>query len=237
MRRLRKKDHEDLSDASIARVIKEMHTLDSGRPTITKKEACQILKISYNPARLDKIIEEYNDKVQYRARRRQQKRGTRATPDEIQEAVRAFLRGDGITDISARLYRSMPFVRSLIETVGVPTRGSNIEERSSAYLLPEQCIATEFAVGELVWSAKDHALAKVLNEYNQEYIKGKKGLVGNTDYEKLYGSKLYSIFVYEWQPDEEHQHLGPGSYSTSLAYDLGCLKHLQEYNIDEKNIS
>ena len=181
MKRLRKKDYEDLTDANIARVIKEMHTQDS---PITKKEACQILKISYNPARLEKIIEEYNDKIEYRSRRRQQKRGTKATPDEIQEAVRAFLRGDGITNISARLYRSMPFVRSLIETVGVPTRGSNIEERSSAYLLPEQCVATEFAVGELVWSAKDHALAEILNEYNEEYIKGKKGLVGSTDYEK-----------------------------------------------------
>jgi hypothetical protein len=237
LRRLRKKAGEDLSDANIARVIKGMHTLDSSRPTITKKEACQILKISYNPTRLDKIIEEYNDKIEYRAKRRQQKRGTRATPDEIQEAVRAFLRGDGITDISARLYRSMPFVRSLIETVGVPTRGSNAEERSSAYLLPEQCVATEFAVGELVWSAKDHALAEILNEYNEEYRKGKKGLVGSTDYEKLYGTKLYGIFVYEWQPDEEYQHLGAGNYSTSLAYDLGSLKHLKEYGIDLKNIS
>ena len=149
MKRLRKKDYEDLTDANIARVIKEMHTQDS---PITKKEACQILKISYNPARLEKIIEEYNDKIEYRSRRRQQKRGTKATPDEIQEAVRAFLRGDGITNISASLYRSVPFVRSLIESVGVPTRGGNVEERSSVYFLPEQCITSEFEVGELVWS-------------------------------------------------------------------------------------
>jgi hypothetical protein len=93
-----------------------------------------------------------------------------------------------------------------------------------------------FTVGQLVWSAKNHALAKVLNEYNEEYRKDKKGLRGNTDYEKLYNAKLYGIFVYEWQPDEDYQHLGAGIYSTSLAYDLGSLKHLEEYNIDLKNI-
>ena len=127
-------------------------------------------------------------------------------------------------------------MRSIIDSVGVPTRGGNQEERSSVYFLPEQCVSDEFAVGQLVWSAKDHALAKVLNEYDKEYQKDRKGLVGDTDYEKLYNAKLYGIFVYEWQPDEDYQHLGAGSYSTSLAYDLGSLEHLEDYNIDLKNI-
>ena len=220
MKRLRKKDYEDLTDANIARVIKEMHTQDS---PITKKEACQILKISYNPARLEKIIEEYNDKIEYRSRRRQQKRGTKATPDEIQEAVRAFLRGDGITNISASLYRSVPFVRSLIESVGVPTRGGNVEERNSVYFLPEQCVTTEFEVGELVWSATKHQIAKILSED----IK--------INYEQKYGSKCYTVFIHEGS--EEFQHLGAGYYASELAYDLGSLKHLEEYGIDAKNIS
>ncbi len=199
-----------------------MHTSDSSRPTITKKEACQILKIAYNPARLERIIEDYNDRIEFRRKRRQQKRGTRATPDEIQETIRSFLRGDGITHISASLYRSVPFVRSIIDSVGVPTRGSNQEERNSVYFLPEQCVSTEFEVGELVWSAKDHASATVIHQDT------------NIDYEKIYGSKCYQIYVHE--NSEEYEAYGPGYYSSALEYDLGSLKHLQEYNIDLKNI-
>ncbi len=213
-----------------------MHTQGSTTP-LTKKQACQILKISYNPARLEKIIEDYNDKIEFRARRRLQNRGKPAREDEISDAVRAYLRGTPITNIAGSLYRSVPFIRSIIEKVGVPQRGANEVERNSVAQLPEQCVATEFEIGELVWAAKEHALAKVLNEHTEEYAKGKPGLVSTINYENTYDSKLYGIFVYEWDPDPEYLHLGPGSYSSSLAYDLGSLRHLEQYGIDAKNIS
>lgn len=190
---------------------------------MTKKEACSILKISYNPVRLQKIIEDYNEKIEYRRKRREQKRGRPASKDEISEAIRAHLRGSPITIIAASLYRSVPFVRNLINGVGVPTRGSNDEERSGTYFLPEQCVSDEFEIGELVWSATKHAAATIT------------GLDTRIDYENKYGSKCYNIFVHE--TSEEFQHLGAGYYASELAYDLGSLKHLQEYNIDLKNIS
>ena len=226
---------EDLSDANIARVIKEMNTSDSSRPAITKKEACHVLKISYNTQRLEKILEEYNDKVQYRATRKQQKRGTRATPDEISDAIRAYIRGDGITDIAASLFRSVPFVRSIIDTVGVPTRGSNEDERSQVVLLPEQSVATNFTAGELVWSAVRHSTATILHEMNDEYASTKPGIVGSQNYEEKYGSKCYEVYVHE--NSDNYQQLGPGFYDYSLAYDLGSLSHLKEYGIDLENIS
>ncbi len=237
MSRLRKKDHEDLSEATVEKVIKGMHTSDSSHPTITKKEACQILKIAYNPARLERIIEDYNDKIEFRRKRRLQNRGKPARDDEISQTIRSFLRGDPITDIAGSLYRTVPFIRNIIERVGIPTRGANKEERQTVGMLPEQCVSTEFETGEVVWAAREHALAKILNEYNEEYKKGKRGLVGTVNYEEVQGSKLYSIYVYEWSPHEDYIHFGPGSYSTAFAYDLGSLKHLEEYNIDLKNIS
>jgi hypothetical protein len=230
LRRLRKKEYEDLSDANIAKVIKGMHTSDSSRPTITKKEACQILKIAYNPSRLDKIIEEYNDKLEYRNKRKQQKRGTKATPDEISDAVQAFIRGEPITHISSSLYRSVPFVRSIIDSVGVPTRGSNEDERNFTYYLPDECVATEFKSGDVVWSAVEHSTATILHELNSEYAKNKPGIVGSQNYEEKYDSKCYAIYVHE--TCEDYQHLGPGHYSCSLAYDLGSLSHLEQYGIN-----
>ena len=220
MRRLRKKVGEDLSEANIKRVVQRLNT--SHQP-ITKKEACNVLKIAYNAQRLTKIIEEYHERVEYKTKRRAQKRGTYATPDEITDTIRAHLRGDPITDIANNLFRTVPFVRNIIESVGIPTRGANQDERSTTGVVPEQCVAESFDEGELVWSARDHATATVLNRDMK------------IDYEQKYGSKCYTIFVHE--TSEEFEHLGPGYYSSALAYDLGSLKHLQEYNIDLKNIS
>ena len=114
-------------------------------------------------------------------------------------------------------------MRSIIEAVGVPTRGANAEERYAVGIIPDKCIAEEFDEGEVVWSAADHASATVLHQNK------------NIDYQSKYGCKCYSIYVHE--SSEEYEAYGPGYYSSALAYDLGSLKHLQEYDIDLKNIS
>ena len=201
---------------------------------ISKKEACAILKIAYNTTRLEKIIEEYHDTKQYRKRRRESLRGTLATRDEIADTIQSQLRGDPITDTSKRLYRSVPFLRNIINKVGIPSRGSNELERSTTAELPEQCLADEFRVGDIVWSAKYHCAAKVKAEYSKEYCNSKKGLQ-YVDYENKYGSKCYSIFVN--QPSEDFNEAGSGFYANSLAYDLGTLTHLIEYGVDLENIS
>jgi hypothetical protein len=126
--------------------------------------------------------------------------------------------GTPISNIAASLYRSIPFIRNIIETIGVPTRGTNEEERSNIYYLPEQCVSDKFEVGELVWSATKHQIGTILDEDTK------------MDYQQKYGSKCYTVFVHEGS--EEFQHLGAGYYASELAYDLGSLKHLHEYGVD-----
>lgn len=89
---------------------------------ITKKEACEILNIAYNTSRLDKIIADYHDNVEYVAKRKKMNRGKPATNEEITEIVTGYLRGEPIADTAKSLYRSPAFVKSLIERVGVPER-------------------------------------------------------------------------------------------------------------------
>ena len=57
MRRIKKKESENLSDTNIRKVI----NLLSGSSPITKKEACGILNIAYNTARLQRIIDEFEE--------------------------------------------------------------------------------------------------------------------------------------------------------------------------------
>ena len=233
MRRgVKKKEYENLTASNIQKVIKLLSP-ESGTP-ITKKEACSILNISYNTKRLDSIIQEHNERVEYRKLRKQQNRGKPAQKHEIAEAVQRYLRGDSVQEIATGLYRSVAFVNNIIETVGVPQRVRSKEEKVEVDYLPDECTSESFHPGEIVWSAVYHTAAKIVREYDKPYVEKSKGLV-NTDYEKEYSNKVYSIYVIE-DVDTEGTYFSNisagGFYASSIAYDLGKLSHLEQYGID-----
>ena len=58
---IKKKSYEKLDSKNVQRVI---DALDSEKP-ITKKEACEMLNISYNTTRLNKIIENHHEEQAY----------------------------------------------------------------------------------------------------------------------------------------------------------------------------
>jgi len=230
-KKIKQKDYENLSFDNIKRVIDLLNPED-GKP-ITKKEACSLLNISYNTARLAKIIEDYNEKQSYIADRRAKNRGKPASKEEIVEAVTEYLRGENISNISKQLFRSTGFVKSLINAIGVPQRPSGVEESKGIDLLPEPCVAEEFSPGEIVWSAKYHTTAIIKNELTPEYQAASKGLKP-VNYENKYGCKCYRIHVME-KVENESQYFPSvvsGGYSAyAPAYDLGKLSHLENFGV------
>ena len=62
---IKKKDYENLTKSNIQRVIE---LLENEKP-ITKKEACQMLRITYNTTRLARIIEDYKEQEAFVALR------------------------------------------------------------------------------------------------------------------------------------------------------------------------
>jgi len=56
---IKKKAHEKLDDTNIKRVIAAL----TNENPITKKEACEMLNISYNTTRLSKIIEGFKEEA------------------------------------------------------------------------------------------------------------------------------------------------------------------------------
>ena len=121
-RRLKKKDHENLSDTNIRKVIE----LLNGQAPISKKEACSILNIAYNTTRLQRIIDDFEETQAYRNKRKLQNKGKAATKDEVADAITRFLSGDPISDIASGLYRSSGFIKAIIERVGVPQKQEGI---------------------------------------------------------------------------------------------------------------
>ena len=189
----------------------------SQEKAITKKEACEILNISYNTTRLNKIITEFQERKEYVAKRKATNKGKKAQAYEITEAITNYLQGESISEIAAGLYRSAGFVRSILDRVGVPQRPASQEERVQPSIIPENCVADTFNPGEKVWSAKYHAPAIVDAEIT----------VKNN-----YESKGYRVYILE---NTENDTIG-GYYAFVLACELGKLSHLEEYGVNLNKI-
>lgn len=229
---VKKKSYENLSNQNIEKVIALLNPSSSEKP-ITKKEACDILNIAYNTTRLNKIIEDYEDRKAYVKKRKQSLRGRPASREEIAEACESYLTGDTITDISKSLFRSPSFVRAILERVGVPQRPAGKDERLTAHYYPDECMSDDFVEGEVAWSATYHAAVEVKSRLTPEFLAGKKGMTA-FDYEKKYGCPAYSIYVRQKVENEDtfFSNVVSGGFSAyAPAYELCKLEHLREYGV------
>ena len=222
-KRVKKKEHEKLTDANIAKVIS---LLENSKNPITKKDACDILNISYNTTRLGTIIENFKDEKELAHKRKQQKRGKPADPSEIRAIIEGILDGDPVSDIAKRIYRNTTFVNNVSEKIGIPKKVQG-EEKYKVEFLPEECVAEDFEVGEIAWSAVYHKPCEIRGLLDSELLK------------KKYLTKCYRIYVIE-----KMEELSPyfpsidsgGFFAYSASYDLGKLKHLENLGLDTSKL-
>ena len=215
MKRIKKKDHENITDANIKKVIQ----LLNASPAITKKQACEILNISYNTSRLTNIIEAYQEQEALVKRMKAKKRGRPAETGEIRAMIESYLEGASYADIAKSTYRSVAFVKSVIERVGVPQRVTGDEKFQTEYL-PDECEGDTFEIGEVAWSAKYHSSCKITAKHTKPL------------YFERYGCECYDIYVNE----ETEGFVKGGFYASAPAYDLGKLDHLEQYGISTDTI-
>jgi len=199
-RRVKVKDSEKLDDTNVKYVTE---LLESDKP-ITKKEACGILRISYNTTRLGNIIAGYKERAATEARLRAKNRGKSATDNEIVRAIEEYLNGDSSSEIAKFMYRSSSFIKGIIKRFNVPVRSTS-SDYFSPELLPDEVLSENFKPGELVWSARYNTTARVdkLVQTQEEH--------GN----------VYRIWT-----------LGKNQrYASQPWYELGKLEHLQNLGV------
>lgn len=192
-------EDERLDDVHMLKVIAG---LEAEKP-ITKKDACAILNISYNTARLDKLIENFKTKRAFEAKKRAEKRGKPATIDEVSLIVAEYLEGKPIDGIAKMIYRGATFVKAVIEKYGVPERGTS-PDYFKPKLIPDMAVRTEFKIGEKVYSARYDSMATIRAE------------VPHAD------GKVYRI----WLDDERWSQ---SAYQP--AWELASLQHLRDAGI------
>lgn len=213
---VRKKDGENLTDAAIDKVIEGL----AATPPMKKKDAYEILNISANPTRLQKIIDERLESIARDKKFRELNRGKPAQNHEIKRIIEEYLDGTPIAEIAKNLYRNSGFVKSIIQKVGVPTRGVG-EDYTNYSPLPDQCISEEFTPGEVAWASK----------YSGPCII-EKFVSKSSDNE----ANVYQIYVLEPFEEPEVNYIRnvgkSGFYAYQPAYELGKLDHLKQYGVD-----
>ena len=217
---IKTKSYEKLTDTNIRLVIDQL----AQSSPITKKEACDILNIRYNTTRLQRIIDDWKDTQEFKARRKAQNKGKPASRDEISSVAKMYVEGFNISSIAKSIYRSPAFVKGIVERIGIPMKlaDSDYEARRRA-MLPEACISDTFAEGEVVWAIRKNFPAKVVKEYQPEQADTR-------------GYKLFLIYTIECTQDSLKDTYFPyleyaGKYCVQPAYELGTLRHLEQYGV------
>lgn len=222
-KKVKKKETEKLTDTNISRVIQ---LLEDEKNPITKKEACEILCISYNTTRLTSIIDNWKRDKEITHQRKKERRGKPAQPEEIRTIAESLLDGDTIAEISKRLYRTPTFIKNVIARIGIPEKLTG-DAKYSVALLPETCVSEEFVPEEIAWSAKYHSPCIVVKELTEP------------QYMQNYGTKCYRIYIKEKMPNND-MYFGSsnfgGYYAAAASYDLGKLSHLEEFGVTFKHL-
>ncbi len=176
------KQEENLSDANMKKVIGLLFP-ETGK-AITKTLACQILCISYNVSRLDKLITKFKEQEEFRDRKNKENRGKPATRDEIDYTIKEYMHGVPVSQISKNLFRGPQFINNILDSHDVP-RKPRVQDYFRPELIPDNAVRTEFAIGEKVYSARYDSLALIKALFPQ----------------KPGGEKVYSIHLLDekWQ--------------------------------------
>ena len=166
---------EKLDEANVRAVIK---ALKADKP-ISKKEACNMLNITYNTTRLKNIIEDLEAKIVFRRKQRAAVRKTEVSTMDKQSIVQSFVAGDALGEIVKNSYRSLKVVKDILAAYSLPFRAV----ADSRVLIEEEQTSSNYSKGDLVWSAKYNAYAEIVKRLgdNEEgavyhiYILGDNG--------------------------------------------------------------
>ena len=197
-------EEELMTDSNLSRVIRLLEPQEEGAKPITKKDACAMLGMAYNTARLGTIIDTFKEKQARSAKRRAELRGKPASREDIIYIISEYLNGETVDAISKMTYRSPSFIKNILEQNAVPIRvpGSSY---FNPEMVPDGAQRDRFQVGEVVYSTKYDSTARIESEKLTEQ----------------YGY-IYRIFLLsdKWLQAAWQEH-----------YELASLQHLRDLGV------
>ena len=195
MARVRRKRGERLDDETIGRVVKQLES-------ISKKEACEVLNISYNTKRLDSIIENWLAEQERRKIMRASLRGKPTTIDEEREIVNSYINNDPIAEIEKFTFRTKDVIEKVINKYNIPKRIRGEYSYFNPPFLPDEGIKEDYKEGDLVFAARYNCPATIKSVLTVHPIHG----------------TIYKIWI----------HGAYARFANQPYYELGDLRKAQE---------
>lgn len=150
VRRVKVQEGENLTDANKDKVI----ALLEGDKPITKKAACEMLNITYNTTRLNRIVEERKEDLAFRKDMRKRMRNTPIDTATASQIVSGYLSGESLADLSAATYRSTNVVKNVLTKYNIPIRNASVDYFHPVFIDNDEAINDDYVKGDLVYSAR-----------------------------------------------------------------------------------
>jgi hypothetical protein len=164
-RGIRKREGEDFSN-----IEKVIELLNQDKP-ITKKAACELLNISYNTTRLQKIIDEHIEQKEYNARRRKELRNKPLSKEDISEIISSYLENGNISEIVDYTFRSAGVIKRTLEKYHIPLRNSK-NTYHNPINLESDSISDNYNKDDLVYSARYDQAALISKKIKEDAVGG-----------------------------------------------------------------
>lgn len=205
MARVKAQRGEDLSDFMVGKVAK----LLTKETPISKREACDLLKIKYNTTRLAKIIEAYEERKTMEKRRRKEMRTKPVTDAEKARMITMYLQEAALEDISSVTFRSTAKIKTILDEIGVPKHDGKVDYFRPE-MLDDKLVREQYEVGDYVWTARYGSVAEVTKKFE---------------------SNNHGMCYQLWLIGKN------GRFVNQPWYELGHLDCLKDYNISVKQLT
>jgi hypothetical protein len=164
-RGVRRKEGEDFSKTKIEQVIK---LLNQEKP-ITKKAACEMLNITYNTTRLNKIIDEYIEQQEYEKKRKKELKNKPLTKEDYSFIISSYLESGNISEIADITFRSPQIIKRALSEYNIPLRNSK-NTYHNPITLDIEAMSDEYAKEDLVYSSRYDQAAIISKKIKEDAV-------------------------------------------------------------------
>lgn len=158
---------EDLDEVKIRQVIWMLKEKPGKKPT-TKKECCEHLGIAYNTKRLDKIIEEFQNREKREKELREKAKKKVFSDSEKKSIANDYINGQPVSQIARNYYVTDYRIKKILKELQVPLRGRGKNKPAKVEHIVQD-FDRKLKVGDKVLHVPTSATCIVKTVYDEDY--------------------------------------------------------------------
>lgn len=180
---VKKAASEEISEAKI-RQVKWM--LKAGK---TKKACCEHLGITYNTKKLDKLIQDFDNREIREAELKKAAKNKVFTAKEKENIAKAYLAGETQSALAKQYYISAQRIKKILIETNTPIRARGKKAAATVDHIVQD-LEVRFSKGDKVFIAKDNCFGIVDSVYDEDYL------------EWLESGRQRAIEIYPFKPNK-----------------------------------